>query len=200
MYYDIAVIAVLIIFIIIGIKKGFISLYNRLLPLVGAVIIAAMFFSAVSAAAMNTPLGDVMTDFAESLDPVTLAGVAFPIVGRMLMDILAVVVLFSVSLILMLLLRKALQKAVARVKALNRADKIIGAIAWLLVGFFVVYLLLGLIQMFAFAPYIDQAAETLSGDGTLFAGRLYSDNLLLMFLGRFFNVDNLFATVAEFFS
>jgi len=255
MFYDIVIAVILIIFIIVGLKKGFISLYNRLLPLVGAVVLAAMLFATVSTAAMASPVGDTAVDltgkalssasehfdrklvgtgdgivlvgegedvaFADALNlpaflinsfeslvaadtpldgTVTLGGALFPIVAKIVLDVLSCILLFVISLIVLLLLRKALQKLVVRIKALYWLDKIIGSVAWMVVGLFVVYLLLGLIQMFSFVPSIASAAETLTEGSTFIAGWLYSENLLLALLGRFFDVELVFAAVADLFS
>jgi len=260
-YYDIAVGAVLLLFFFIGLKKGFVILFNRLLALIGAVVAAGFLFKLVASAAAGTPLGGWMEGqiaaffnsfsgifdhslvlsggklmivnpenpaetvafkavmetlmgrlgfmsgtiesfvikYASIEDGSVFAATVFPIFSLFLLEVCAWLLLFIVSLILLLLLRSGLRKASLRYKAMYWMDRIFGSLAWSAIGLFVVFLLLALLQMLSFVPYLDKAAEALSGDETYFAGILYQNNWLLVLLGGFFDYQALFKLVADNF-
>ena len=183
---DIIVVAIVVISLIIGYKRGFVKSISKLICWVVAIFVAKLLNPIVSGFIKNSTMGEAITEkFSEGTQslipenmPQFIAGTGEGIalgLADVVISIVSVLIVVIATYIIANILVKVFN-LVAKLPVISFVNRLLGAFAGLATGVIIVYLLLALVVVFN----VSECQEMI--DKSIIAYTLYRHNIFINFI------------------
>ncbi|MFI3166243.1 MAG: CvpA family protein [Bacillota bacterium] len=188
MILDLILVAIIIIFAIIGAKKGFIDTILGFVNKIAALLIALIFAKPFASVLESTSLYDLASNITSKLDNINIALISNSTtlketLNSWILIAFAFIILYIVSYLLIKILRK-FADTLTSLPILKQVDSLAGFALGVCESLIVVFILLGIMSLFESMSFFTGFFETM--ESSYLTKYLYDNNFIVNIL---FSVD-----------